>query len=577
MYRKLGYYFFGFVFSLLFIVSAKAELIYEYDAGRDPANANSTDNLRWEPNVNFSALNGSQLNRDFQLNQNNAANTGVLYNSSPSTSLPGITGSYTFDGNLNFAARTGTGSSNSFGRDGLPLGGTNNNDAGASSTFEAWIRPNAATLDAIGSSKIIESGGSTSGMHLDFVGTSGGVDLRFRTRQGNNNSEAVLSLTDNDLLSDYMHIVGVVDPASSTEKLRLYVNGGTLADGFKSSANSFKDWQDGNSDAALGGVNTGGAGGAQGTSNNYNGDFAIFRLYDNPMTDAQVQSLYNEIQRETVFHSSFEYSGGDPTVGTDAANLNGADGQIGTFMGTIPVGAGGDFAPELIGFSANPQEGTSANRGQLAFIDRPSTDGSFTASLAETIELTDAMVSLDLGTRRTQGNHDKDYSVVGLDSAGNEAFNLLVSTHSGTSTERERLAVITDGGATTTYDLIGTFGGVGTDANGDMPNIGAPGFGEEDIANIILNLSEEDYTISFTRDDLAYVTGAIPYNSDLVSDLAAIDFRFLGGGSDAARAGFILDNLIVEGFLPPVVPEPSTFALAALGLLGLVAYVRRRR
>ena len=184
------------------------------------------------------------------------------------------------------------------------------------------------------------------------------------------------------------------------------------------------------------------------------------------------------------------------------------------------------------------------------------------------------MVSFDLGTRRTQGNHDKDYSIVGLDSDGNEAFNLLVSAHSSTS-EQERIAVVTGAGTTTTYDLIGTFGGIGTDATQDIPNTGGTPFSEDDIANIVLNLMEDEYTLSFTRENRAYVTGAIPYN-EMVSDLAQIDFLFQGGGSDGVRTGFLLDNLAVKGYVLAI-PEPATMALWFCGLLGFVAWHRKRR
>ena len=57
-------------------------------------------------------------------------------------------------------------------------------------------------------------------------------------------------------------------------------------------------------------------------------------------------------------------------------------------------------------------------------------------------------------------------------------------------------------------------------------------------------------------------------------DLTQIDILFSGGNNNNVRSGFLLDNLIVEGH---VIPEPSTFLIWSLGLLGLAAYARRRR
>jgi hypothetical protein len=266
-----------------------------------------------------------------------------------------------------------------------------------------------------------------------------------------------------------------------------------------------------------------------------------------------------------VFQSGFEYSGGNPVVGTNSGNLNFADGQIGEFFdmaGSLPAGAGGDFAPELIGFAANP------NGGQLLYLDRPNADGILRADLTKEISTAGARVSFDIGTRRTQGNRNKDYDIVGFDTAGNESFHLRVIAESS-GTPSTRLAVITGGGATETFDLPGT----ADDSNGDLSNIGAPPFTVDDIANIALELTDSDYTISFMRDDIAYLTGPIAFNES-TDMLARIEFQFQGGGNDGLRTGFILDNLTVVA-----APEPTTLAIwSLLGLaLGGFGYVHCRR
>jgi hypothetical protein len=263
--------------------SASAALIYEYDAGKDDGGA------KWEPNVNNSGIHhgGAAVERDLTL-------VDVTLNSSPYTVYPGITKAYTFDGSSSIA-RTGTGSSRSYGRDDLPLGGTSSNNVGASATFEMWFKPDRANLSDIGSDHdevLFESGGNTSGAHLMLVDHDDGVTLRFRIRKGGSSRTVTHLLTDADdsaLLDDFVQVVGVVDPGNAAnEDLRLYVNGqkvGTDSD--------WRAWQDGNNDAGIGAPQaaTGGTGGG-GT---FLGDIAILRLYDEPLTDQEVSDRFLQV------------------------------------------------------------------------------------------------------------------------------------------------------------------------------------------------------------------------------------------------------------------------------------------
>lgn len=267
----------------------------------------------------------------------------------------------------------------------------------------------------------------------------------------------------------------------------------------------------------------------------------------------------------TVFSTGFEYAGGEPNVGTDAANLNGSDGQIGSFSGALPGGAGGEFEPELMGFGDHPD-----NASRLLWVDRPTESSSFFADLASAIFLDGGRFSFEVGTRRTNnGNHNKDYDVVGLDRDGLESFRLRISTAGTLADESERLGVVTDSGATVTYDLTTV---AGNDADQDLDNLGAPPFDAGEIGAVTLSLGSSSYAIDFVSGLNAYTTETISYNGS-ATELSRIEFTFPGGEANGVRAGYVLDNLNVEGV---VVPEPCTLIMAVVGFASLCLVSRRR-
>jgi len=293
---------------------------------------------------------------------------------------------------------------------------------------------------------------------------------------------------------------------------------------------------------------------------------------DNPSGIFAFSESFNVVG-ETVFHTGFEYTS-EPTpaaIGNDAANLNGATGQVGLFSGAVPDAiSGGNFTPDLIGFVNNNRDG-----GRLMWLDRPNADGGFDANLASDIFVDGAIVSFDVASRRTQGGSNaKDYDIIGYDKDDNESFHLRVITNN--NDPNERLAVLTDSGATLTTDLIGTFGGTGADANEDLTNTGGVPAADE-LATVTLSLGETGYTIDFLRPTTtprAYTTGEISYNGS-ATQLSRIEFTYSGSPSGTSvQSGYYLDNINVTGEL---IPEPSTFFLAAFGLLGLLACGRRRR
>ena len=257
---------------------ARAALVYEYVAGSSPDDGSDTV---WEASVE-----NPSFPRNWSLS---GATFGATFLANAGSSHAGISSAYSFSG-----SSSGGANPSSFGSPGFPLGGAAGNDEGASTAWEIWVRPSAATLDAIGDETLFETGGDAAGGHLAFVAATGGVTLRFRTGQsvlGNVTTATVdASLTDNSLLNDFMQIVGVVDPSAT--QMRLYVNGSLVG-----SEGSFKDWQGGNNASGLGRLNGtfGGANGVTAGAGNFAGDIARLSLYDDALSDAEVSQLYTTV------------------------------------------------------------------------------------------------------------------------------------------------------------------------------------------------------------------------------------------------------------------------------------------
>ena len=272
----------------------------------------------------------------------------------------------------------------------------------------------------------------------------------------------------------------------------------------------------------------------------------------------------------TVFFTGFEYDL-EPIV-FGPIDLNGAKDQVGTWSGDeFPEGIGDALPPpDSVGFANNPYGGTVMLLDQPAgdaTLTRPNVEengnftGSFFADFTEPVLLLGTQVSFDVGTRRTRGNadHGKDYNIIGRDSNGQESFHLRVSARSNTAPEQERLGVVTDAGATVTWDLPTT---VGEDKDRDLNGTGGPPAGSEfpdlfiendEIGSIQLFLFADGYIIDFTHNPLnttarfnAYTTDVIPYNG-LGTDLAQLEFTYEASDATGRNSGYLLDNILVIG------------------------------
>ena len=258
--------------------------------------------------------------------------------------------------------------------------------------------------------------------------------------------------------------------------------------------------------------------------------------------------------QDTVFFSGFEYSDGAPFP-FEPVELNGADDQVGEWSGDeFPEGVGDIVAPDAVGIIPSPYG------GNLLVNDRPGGDadgaaftGSMFADFSKSIGLIGAEVSFQVGTRRTGGNNNKDYDVIGRGSDGEAAFHLRVGTNNNGG---ERLGYVADGGDTVVFDLPTT---VGEDRAADLDNTGGfnsdngPGLGAE-IANIIVRLGASGYSVDFSYPEEgtsgnanAYVTDILPYNGAAM-DLAQVEFTYSASNNTGVNSGYVLDEVMATGF-----------------------------
>ena len=252
----------------------------------------------------------------------------------------------------------------------------------------------------------------------------------------------------------------------------------------------------------------------------------------------------------SVFSTGFEYAAGAPVVGTDAANLNGADGQIGSWSGIVPAAIEGVGGTEAISFQ-------DVSGDQFILIDRPSDITTFDAVLDSPVTLENGRVSLDLAHRRSINNRGKDLEIVGLDSLGQESFHLVVSGNSNGGTS-QRLGVRSlDTGGEPVFEFTTV---TGDDASGDLPffsGVEENGFGSASIV-----LENDGYVLTLSRGGVLYVTEKLAFNGAAV-DLSRIRFIVPGSPNNGnLRGGLWLNDVKVNG----VATAPAVESLTIISI-----------
>ena len=240
------------------------------------------------------------------------------------------------------------------------------------------------------------------------------------------------------------------------------------------------------------------------------------------------------LSQNIVFHSGFEYPNGElPTVELDAAALNGAIEQVGTWSGELPT-ALGDGAPNATFFR-------EINDNHFLIIDRPEAPFALVGAFTEAVPLAGTRVTYRFSVKRT-GGHNKDSHVVGLDAEGNESFHIVASSENNTEGEKNRLGIEANGG-----EKIWDFDAVeGEDNDGDFPFNNSLG-NTNNVGTVVLDLMEEGYamTVSKGEGNFLFKTGLLPYNSTEANSMASIEIRVNGGGTGVST-GMWLDKVTVS-------------------------------
>jgi autotransporter-associated beta strand protein len=245
-------------------VGVTSGALLNFDAGLDTDGDGTFESTTGEQGLNFTIPGGL------------GGAAGITQNLSPTTAYPGITGSFVFTD-----PRAASGNDRMSNGDHQNFPGDLTND---SFTVELWLRPQ--TL-ALGTGQIVyETGGSGDGMSLILEPDgSGGAQLRFLIKDGNENVSVIAPITQN---TEFTQVVVTYDPntPNPTDTLRIFIDGilvdtsrGTLID----------DWS-GNNGGGLGGRNSDAGGrGANGENldllDDYRGEIAILRFYTNQVLD----------------------------------------------------------------------------------------------------------------------------------------------------------------------------------------------------------------------------------------------------------------------------------------------------
>ncbi len=278
--------------------------------------------------------------------------TNYAHSLFPITSLPGITGAYTF---------TGGGGT-------LPTleGQFDENNLGV--TFEMWFRPS----DLAGDERLFETGGGN-GVGITMGGGSqeaatpdSHVFFSVTQNSGGDQTARVSHDLTSVALGEFIQVVGVFDIDTDTSDL--YVNGQWV--GSATSAGNITDWSggDGASVGRLGGSNQGGYTGGGAGFVDYSGEIAIFRVYEATLSASEVTANFAAVAGTDVVFDD------DSTDGTWQNGLNWNTNIEPASSQTVHVGNGltatvtelGEVADGLVLGEGAPATGTvNINSGSL--------------------------------------------------------------------------------------------------------------------------------------------------------------------------------------------------------------------
>ncbi|MEM9734576.1 MAG: DUF4347 domain-containing protein, partial [Pseudomonadota bacterium] len=244
---------------------------------------------------------------------------GITQNTSPVTTMPGITESLVFDG-------TGNATSSSF--DGLT-----DNPSDDDATFELWFKYDPADYTSGNGAVLFETGGGTDGMSIALSDSSGGgtgtIDhLRVQLRDGGTSGANAILLADlseilgpGNIANEFIQVTAVYDRNSGTvtasdDRVMLYVNG-ILVETVEIAA--LEDWAGGDG-AGLGGLNGGSAITDPGQFDDFQGEIAQFRLYETALNAIEVKDTFDAVAGLTVTSGTITTAqGATVTIASDGS------------------------------------------------------------------------------------------------------------------------------------------------------------------------------------------------------------------------------------------------------------------
>ena len=430
---------------------------------------------------------------------------------------------------------------------------------------ENWGTSNATTEDAVfevnfdyedeaEAHVLFDVGGSTDGSSFVLDGNV----LIFHTRDGGSGFDTVSSALPAYLSGRNIQVVVALDMNGngSNEAVEIFAEGTSLA--VKSDSNSGADW------AGSGTSQIGQAGGYQptvsttltNTLTDFNETNIAFAYY---AAERYTGYSFNQVVNDVVVPSTIllaDFDGSaagridDQAPDTPADVLN-----AGTTGGTWTVT---DDQESIIN-----QENDDASNHALA-ADRGAYDMEVTFDSGPAVLATNKLVfSFDSQLlRATSTANEKEQYIIGWDDSATpqKVFEIMLTNDGTGSNPRGRLAYFDQSGVQQNLaDSLPSLGSNPSDAALESDN----------MTTLRIEMSDDtmDITVTDSSGTVLATATDVAYRTDGVANLASISLEGTGG-TDTIASGAWFDNITVE-----VVPEPSTLALAAIGLLGL----RRRR